>query len=156
MALGASMDSEVVETMSSSGHRKRWRLVFGAGGGVVRSAGEATSLLTASTRLEFAVGRRTLAGIDGGLWLVDGDAVRGQLLASFARLGIKRWLELGVGVGLQFGEGGPGPAAGLTLRFHLPPAPRASLFLRYDGAYIYNDDTRRGQSSGTAGVEWSF
>ncbi len=147
--------AEAIE-ISSMGRRKRWRLVGSVGGGFVRSGGDAASLLTAGARLEFGIGRRTLAGVDSSLWLIDGDVVRGQALVSFAAVGIKRWLELGLGFGFQLGDGGVGPAIGTSLRFHLPPAPRASLFLRFDGALLYNENARRGQSSGTVGVEWGF
>ena len=153
-AFTASM-GEAVMTISSDGRRKRWRIAASIGGGFVRADGDAVSLLTAGARLEFRVGRRTLAGLDSSLWLVDGDAVRGQALVSFAALGFARWLELGLGFGLQFGDG-VGPAGAATLRFHLPPAPRGSLYLRYDGALIVDEDDRRGQSSVTGGVEWSF
>ena len=146
-------DLESVVTASSNGRRKRWRIAGSLGGGLVRSGGEVTSLLTAGARLELRVGRRTLAGFDSALWLVDGDP-RGQVLVSAATL-VTRWVELGSGVGVQFGEG-TGPALSLSLRYHFPFAPHGALFLRYDGSYLYRDDTRRGQSSGTAGLEWSF
>ncbi|MBA2538257.1 MAG: hypothetical protein H0V17_01370, partial [Deltaproteobacteria bacterium] len=146
VALGSSA-VDVMETLSaSSGVRRRWRISASAAGGFVRSSGESVSLLTGGARLEFGVGRRLLAGIDTSLWLVDGDTVRGQALASFAVVGIQRWLELGFGFGLQFGDS-VGPATGASLRFHLPPAPRGAVFLRYDGALLYQNETRRGQSS---------
>jgi len=151
-----AMSGETLAMVARDGGiRRRWRLAGSLGGGVVRARGEAASLLTGGARLEFAVGRRTLAGLDTGLWLVDGDQARGQVLVSFAVLGIQRWLELGLGFGFQFGDGA-GPAGALSLRLHLPPVPRASLFLRYDGGLLYDNDTRRGQSSGMVGVEWGF
>ena len=149
----AGSDGEAIETVSASGRRKRWRIAAGIGGGLVRSGGDSSSLLTAGARLELRVGRRALAGVDSALWLVDGEA-RGQVLVSAATL-VTRWLELGFGTGLQFGEG-TGPAASLSLRYHFPFAPHGALFLRYDGSFLYRDDARRGQSSGTAGLEWSF
>jgi hypothetical protein len=154
VALG--MDVGSAEIMrASDGRTRRFRIATSLGGGFTRSGGESVSLLTGGARLELGVGRRLLAGVDTSLWIVDGEVSRGQALASFAVVGIKRWLELGFGAGVQFGEG-VGPAAGLSLRFHLPPAPRASLFLRYDGAMLYETARRRGQSSLTFGVEYSF
>jgi Ca-activated chloride channel family protein len=157
VALGATMGADVSELMSerSGVRRRRWRIAASAAGGFVRSGGESVSLLTGGARLELGVGRRLLAGVEGSLWLVDGDTVVGQSLASVSVLGIQRWLELGLGFGFQFGDA-IGPAASASLRFHLPPAPRASLFLRYDGALLYENDDRRRQSSLTFGVEWGF
>lgn len=148
------MGSESIETISSTGARKRWRIAGAVGGGFVRFAGESTSLLTVGARLEFRVGRRALAGVDSSLWLVDGEA-RGQVLLSAATLGLQRFIELGFGVGFQLGNGA-GPAASISLRFHLPPAPHGALYLRYDGSYLYQDNVQRGQSTGSAGFEWSF
>jgi hypothetical protein len=144
------------EAIEVTGSRKRWRLATSFAGGFARSGGESVSLLSAGARLELAIAPRVMSGFDASLSVYDGDVVRGQGLVSFAVLGIKRWLELGFGFGLSFGELGTGPATGVSLRFHLPPKPRASLFLRYDGALIYDNDTRRGQSSGTVGIEWGF
>src|SRR5690606_27910485 len=113
----------VVETAGL--RRKKWRFAASLSGGVARSGGEVASLLAAGARLDVPVARRLWMGLDTALWLLDGDTVRGQALASAAVLGIRRWLELGVGAGLTFGELGAGPATGLSLRFHLPPKPRA-------------------------------
>jgi hypothetical protein len=150
-----SYDSGEVMTIGQAGRRK-WRLAASFAGGFARSGGESVSLLSTGARLEFTVAPRVLTGIDASLWLLDGEVVTGQGLVSFAVIGLKRWVELGFGVGLQFGELGAGPATGISLRFHLPPKPRAALFLRYDGALIYDNNARRGQSSATGGIEWSF
>jgi Ca-activated chloride channel homolog len=151
--LESGADAELMG-MSSSGGRKRWRLATSISGGLVRAGGESVSLLTAGARLELALAPRLLGGLEASAWLVDGDTVVGRTMVSFAVLG-KRYLELGLGFGLQFGDGA-GPAAGVSLRLHLPAKPRASLYLRYDGALINNNDARVGQNALTLGVEWAF
>lgn len=155
VALGRDYDTVEIMGESSSGRARRLRIAASLGGGFTRAGGESVSLLTGGARLELGIGRRLLAGVDTSLWIVDGEVARGQALASFAVVGIKRWLELGFGFGFQFGDA-IGPAAGLSLRAHLPPAPRASLFLRYDGALLLEDTARRGQNSLTFGVEYGF
>ena len=82
------------------------------------------------------------------------------MLATFARRGLfgrglGRWLELGAGLGLQLGAG-TGPAASASLRFHLPPVPRAAPFLRYDGALLFEGGARTGQHAVTLGLEYGF
>ncbi len=62
----ADSTGETIE-IASMGRRKRWRLAAGLGGGFVRSGGEAVSLLTGGARLEFGIGRRTLAGVDSAV-----------------------------------------------------------------------------------------
>lgn len=105
----------------------------------------------------FEVGDRTLGGLDGALWLVDGLHLDGTLLATLARQGVVvRWLELGAGLGFRFGNG-VGPAIGVSLRV----APwrwhgRAAVFGRYDGALRFHDATRDGDNAATAGVEWRW
>jgi hypothetical protein len=143
-----------VLAMSMPGSR-RWRISAGVGGGLLRSGGATSSLLSLNARLERAVAPTSLIGLDASLWLVEGEDVVGRVLGSFARVGIARWLEVGIGVGLQLGNG-LGPAGAASLRFHLPPVPRASLFLRYDGAILYDAAVRTGQSSGTFGLELGF
>jgi hypothetical protein len=76
-------------------------------------------------------------------------------MLSFAKFGLARYLEVGVAAGTHFGAGF-GAAGSLSLRYHLPPVPRASLFLRYDAAYLREDDERRGQHELTLGLEWGF
>ncbi len=147
--------SEVMVVSRSSLAGGRFRIATSFGGGVLRTSNATSSLLAVGTRLELGIGSRSLAGIDAALWLVAADRLAGHVLASFARVGIARWFELGLGAGLQLGDGA-GPAAAVSLRYHLPPAPRAAAYLRYDGALIYNDGARRGQSSLTLGLEWGF
>jgi Ca-activated chloride channel family protein len=157
-AYGGTIDStegEMVTISSSAPRRGRWRVAAGVGGGLLRAGGETTSVLSIGTRVEIGLGGRAMAGLDGALWLVDGKDVEGHLLASFARRGLARWLELGLGAGLHFGNG-VGPAASLSLRYHLPPLPRAAGFLRYDGALHTDDLGTHGESSFTLGLEYGF
>jgi hypothetical protein len=97
-----------------------------------------------------------LLGVDSSLLLVGGDDVQGRvyLTASMRRVG-SRYLELGIGQGVHFGAG-TGLAVGASLRYHLPPAPRGAVFLRYDAAFLRVDDDRRTQQQLTLGVEWGF
>jgi Ca-activated chloride channel family protein len=146
--------------VTSTGTSRRWRFATSFGGGLLRTEGANASLLALGTRLELRAGRRVMAGFDGALWLVDGDDVAGHALVSIAWLPtggawVMRRLEIGVGAGLHFGDGA-GPAGALSLRYHVPAQPRAAGYLRYDGALILRDDTRRGQSTFTLGVEWGF
>ncbi|MDQ3369708.1 MAG: hypothetical protein M3680_30160, partial [Myxococcota bacterium] len=131
---------------------RQTRLSASLGGGVVRADGTSGGLLALGARLE--LGGRTLAGIDGALWLADGD-LQGRVLLSLSRLGLSRWLELGAGAGVHVGAG-IGPGGSLSLRYHVPPAPRAAAVLRYDGAVLFEHGERRGQHGLTLGVEWGF
>ncbi len=149
-----SVAEEVVVT--SGFHRRRWRIVASVAGGVARAGGESSSLLAGGARLELALTPHLVTGVDTALWLVDGDVVVGRTLVSLARLGVARWLEVGIGLGFQVGDGAAGPAASASLRFHLPPLPRAATYLRYDTALLYRDATRTGESAATLGLEWSF
>lgn len=139
----------------SSG-RSRLRISTSFGAGLSRYATSSSGLLALGTRLEY--GRRSLFGLDASLWLVDGDGVdvQGRALFSFARRGIARLVEVGLGAGLHLGAG-TGPAAAATLRLHLPPSGRAVVYLRYDGALLVDEtEQRRGQHTITGGVEWGF
>lgn len=133
-----------------------FRASFGLGGGLVLQDDTRRALL--ATNLRFEAGRgRSLFGVEGALWLVDGFHGQGHVLATFARLGLVPYLELGLGLGLHVGGDGVGPAGSVSLRVHLPPAPWASAYLRYDGALLTgDDDIRRGQNTTTLGVEWGF
>ena len=159
VALGSSAGAESIEIVSLSGGsaRRRLRITTALGGGVALTADRSTPLLALSARFE--LGRRTLFGAGASLWLASGDdggpGVQGQVLATFARRGIARWLEVGGGVGLQLGTG-IGPAAALSLRYHLPPNPRAAAFLRYDGALLFDEGARAGQHAVTLGLEYGF
>jgi hypothetical protein len=134
-----------------------WRASLGLGGGVVVQDQANRGMIATNLRAEIAVGRRSMVGAEGSLWLVGGLNAQGRVLATFARLGIVRWVELGVGIGLHVGDG-VGPAASLSLRLHLPPAPWVTTYLRYDGALLAqpDDDTRQGQNSASLGLEWGF
>lgn len=153
---GVAADGELI-SLSGGIVSRALRLTAGLGGGVAVAADRGAPLLALSVRLER--GRRTLLGAGGALWLAaaeeGGVEVQGQLLATFARRGLARWLELGGGLGLQLGAG-VGPAAAASLRVHLPPDPRAAAYLRYDGALLYEDGARTGQSAVTLGLEYGF
>ncbi|HEU0031325.1 MAG TPA: VIT and VWA domain-containing protein [Kofleriaceae bacterium] len=155
-ALGAQEDSmgEAIEIRSRR-LIDRWRISPSVGGGLLRSQGDSSSLLSVGARLEYGLTRRNLVGVDANLWLVAGEDVAGQVLVSFARYGLFRHLELGAGAGLFLGNGA-GPAASVSLRYHVPPKPRAAVYLRYDGALVTDEDIRRGQNSFTLGLEWGF
>lgn len=131
----------------------RLRLTTSFAGGFVRARGESAGLLAFGARVEF--GRTFLAGIDASLLVVGGDDLQGRVMISAARYAFARYLELGAAIGSQFGAGF-GPAGALSLRYHLPPAPRGAMVLRYDGAYLVEDDEGRGQHHLTLGVEWGF
>lgn len=134
---------------------RNWRASIVLGGGVARQESASRGLIATGLRFEFARGR-FLAGVEGDLWVTGGPSAEGRVLATFGRLGIARWFELGVGLGLHLGNG-VGPAGSVTLRLHLPPAPWVSGYLRYDGALLGQPDApRQGQNTGTIGVEWGF
>lgn len=146
-------DAESIEISSTSSRRfSRRRATLFAGGGLSLSSGERDPVFGIGGRFE--LGRRTLVGAEGNLLLVGGE-VEGRVLLSIARRGIGRWFELGGGAGLHLGTGA-GPAASIGLRVHLPPFPRAAPYLRYDGALLFDDGARRGQSAITLGLELGF
>lgn len=156
-------ESVVLTTGSGSGYTvgrrsvlgRGWRASLALGGGLARQEAANRGLVATGLRLELARGR-FLAGVEGDLWLVDGLNPQGRVLATFGRLGIARWFELGVGLGVHLGDGA-GPAGSVSLRVHLPPIPWVSGYLRYDGALLGQPDgPREGQNTGTVGVEWGF
>lgn len=132
----------------------RLRLTTSFAGGFAHSRGESAGLLVLGGRVEYAT-RWFLVGVDASARLVGGDDTQGRVMISFARFGLARYLEIGAAAGAHFGAGA-GPAGSLSLRYHLPPAPRAAVVLRYDGAYLYRDDTSRGLNELTLGLEWGF
>ncbi|MGN6107890.1 MAG: hypothetical protein ACTHU0_22470, partial [Kofleriaceae bacterium] len=138
-------------TVAAYGPRYRFSMSLGAGIALAPDQRDAIVALAA----RFELGRQTLFGVGGALWLVDGLDPQGQLLATAARRWIARWYEVGAGLGVQLGEG-VGPAGSLSLRYHPPPFPRAAGYLRYDGALLFEDEARRGQHALTLGVEWSW
>jgi hypothetical protein len=142
-------------TISAFGARRALRITAALGGGVALADG-GSPLLALSTRIE--LGGRTLLGLGGSLWLAQTDGsldVQGQVMATVSRLGLARWLELGGAAGLQLGNG-TGPAAAASLRYHLPPNPRAAVYLRYDAALLFRDGERAGQHAVTLGIEVGF
>ncbi|HEY5934186.1 MAG TPA: hypothetical protein VIU61_06125, partial [Kofleriaceae bacterium] len=152
-ALDMGESVEISEGTSSGGYgysRRRGTLL--AGGGLSLSNGERDPVFGIGGRFE--LGRRTLVGAEGSLLVVGGE-IEGRVLLSIARRGIARWLELGFGAGIHLGTG-VGPAASIGLRVHLPPYPRVAPYLRYDGALLFDDGTRRGQSAITLGLELGF
>jgi hypothetical protein len=156
VALGSSAgmteDAESIEIVAQSRRYSRRRGTLLAGGGLSLSGGERDGVVGIGGRLE--LGRTTLIGAEGTLLLVGGE-VEGRLLLSIARRGIGRWLELGGGAGIHLGTG-VGPAASIGLRVYLPPFPRVAPYLRYDGALMFDDGTRRGQHAITLGIELGF
>jgi hypothetical protein len=132
-----------------------WRASIALGGGLARQESANRGLVATGLRLELARGRY-LAGVEGDLWLVDGLNAQGRVLATFGRLGIARWFEVGLGLGLHLGDGA-GPAGSVSLRVHLPPIPWVSGYLRYDAALLSQPEgPREAQNTGTIGVEWGF
>ena len=132
-----------------------FRASLGAGGGLVLQDSTQRAMIALGLRIEAGRGR-TLFGAEGSLWLVDGLHGQGRVLATYARLGVARWFEVGLGLGLHAGDG-IGPAGSVSLRLHLPPAPWVSAYLRYDGALLKQDDgSTQGQNTGSLGVEYGF
>ncbi|MEO7094891.1 MAG: hypothetical protein ABI175_16650, partial [Polyangiales bacterium] len=132
-----------------------FRASIGLGGGLVLQDQQRDPAIAMNLRIEAGRGR-SLFGAEGSLWLVDGLHGQGRVLASFARVGIAHYLELGIGFGAHFGAG-IGPAGAFSLRLHLPPAPWVAAYLRYDGALLVQpDDSRQGQNTMTGGLEWGF
>ena len=150
-ALDMGESIEISSGSSSRGYSRR-RGTLLAGGGLSLSNGERDPVFGIGGRFE--LGRRTLVGAEGSLLVVGGE-IEGRVLLSIARRGIARWLELGGGAGVHLGTG-VGPAASIGLRVHLPPFPRVAPYLRYDGALLYRDGDRRGQSAITLGLELGF
>ena len=164
----AVMDAPMTESISITGTSagsltfgrrsvlgRGFRASLGLGGGLVLQDRTQRALIATNLRLEVGRGR-SMFGAEGALWLVDGFHGQGHVLATYARLGLLTYLELGLGLGLHVGDG-VGPAGSISLRVHLPPAPWASAYLRYDGALLSGDDgARHGQNTTTLGVEWGF
>jgi hypothetical protein len=154
-ALVPMFEAQAGEEVSLTGavsERSRLRIDATLGGGVVVVNGAGSFVATG----RFGLGRtfdRWLLGGEASLWIVAGNDVQGTVAATATR-GLTRRVELGGGFGLHIG-GGVGPAADLTLRYWLPVRP-LSLYLRYDAALLFRDNTRDGQNAGTVGVEAHF
>ena len=148
----------VAQPAETAAGRRTWRVAATFGGGVLRSRTASSALLALGSRLERRIGSNAAIGLDGAVWLVDGDELAGNALLAVGWRGgggVARWLEAGIGFGVQLGLG-VGPAGSLSLRLHLPPQPRAATYLRYDGAVVSEQAERHGQSSLTLGLEWGF
>ncbi|MCX5742801.1 MAG: hypothetical protein NT062_09920, partial [Proteobacteria bacterium] len=151
MSDGDDVREEVSIASYEGSARLRKRLAVSLGGGLVHQL-DTAGLVALDARYEF--GRATMVGVDTSLWLVDGLHVQGRALLSFARRGFFDLLELGGGVGLHLGDGA-GPAWSLSLRLR-PHAHGIGGFLRYDGAYVFDHGSGRGQAAVTGGVEYTF
>lgn len=134
---------------------RRFRATLALGGGLVLQDQARDPAIALATRIEARRGR-SLLGAEASLWFVGGLDLQGHVLATYARVGIARWLEVGFGLGLHLGAG-YGPAGAVSLRLHLPPVPAAALYLRYDGALLVPPDgPRQGQNTMSGGLEWGF
>jgi Ca-activated chloride channel family protein len=135
----------------SGGSGRLFRVSLFAGGGIAH-AGENRGLFVGGLRFDMGVGR-VLAGIEGSLVVIGGDA-QGRVLATES-LPTRFLIEPSLGVGVQFGSA-TGLAWNLGLRIHMPRELRAvrplSIFVRYDGARL--DGTTL--TAGSAGLEWAF
>ena len=150
---GATGSSLTVARRSVLG--RGFRASLGLGGGLVLQDQTRAPAIALNLRVERGFDR-SLIGAEGSLWLVDGLHAQGRVLVTFARVGVARWLEIGLGFGAHFGAG-VGPAGAFALRFHLPPAPWLAAYLRYDGALLVQPDgSRQGQNTATGGLEWGF
>ena len=148
----AADEPESIVLSAQSEGRHALRLSAALGTGLVFGS-SAEPLGTIAARVEG--GDRTLLGVEGSLWLVDGLHAQGTILGTVGRRPfLDRHLELRAGVGVHLG-GGLGPALNLALRWRLP-VRHLALFLRYDGALIRLDAVDDGQNVGTLGLESSW
>jgi Ca-activated chloride channel family protein len=145
-------DADAGTTETVAGRRRAIRLALALGAGIAVERHTNTGIGAVSGRVE--VGGRTLVGAEASLWFDGNLDVEGTVLATVARRGIARWLELGAGFGLHVGNGA-GPAVDLVLRTHLPER-HIGFYLRYDGALLVHDTTRDGQNTATFGLEADF
>jgi Ca-activated chloride channel family protein len=131
------------------GPHLRFALALGAGLSYRAHASAFVSMLRAGV----VRGGRTLhLGGEAALWLDGAGEVEATLLGTLSRPLAPR-LEVSLGLGLHLGPGA-GPAAALMLRYALPRP--LWLYLRYDGALLFHDQTRDGQHTGTVGIEAHF
>ncbi|HEX2685902.1 MAG TPA: VIT domain-containing protein [Kofleriaceae bacterium] len=129
---------------------RAFRLTAALGGGLAFDHGS-RGLLALDVRLETT--RRTRFGVEAALWLVGGSDPEGRGLVTVAH-GLVRWFELGVGAGLQFGNG-TGVASSLRLRANTPIAWLAGT-LRYDAAVLLTRPSLEAEHALTLGVELSY
>jgi len=97
--------------------------------------------------------RRTRLGVEAALWLAGGVDPEGRGLVTVAR-GLTRWFELGLGAGIQFGNG-TGPASSLRLRANTPIGGLAG-YLRYDAAALLTRPNLEAEHAVTLGLELSY
>ncbi|HEU4735082.1 MAG TPA: hypothetical protein VFT22_44630, partial [Kofleriaceae bacterium] len=148
-AATASGESVVLQGSSYTSPRAL-RLTAALGGGLAFDHG-AHGLLALNVRIE--TNRRYRLGAEGALWLVDGDA-EGRSLVTFARAGLARRLELGLGAGIQFGNG-TGLAGSLRLRIDTPLSHLAG-YVRYDAAVLLSRPSVDGEHAASIGLELSY
>ncbi|HET7506363.1 MAG TPA: VIT domain-containing protein [Kofleriaceae bacterium] len=146
---GSSGEALTLES-TGDGSPRALRLTAALGGGLAFDHG-AHSLLALDVRIE--TNRLYRLGAEGALWLVDGDA-EGRSLVSFARTGLARRFELGLGAGLQFGHG-TGLAGSLRLRIDTPLRHVAG-YLRYDAALLLTRPSVEGEHAASLGLELSY
>jgi Ca-activated chloride channel homolog len=145
----AAARGEAIE-ITSAGSSRAFRLTAALGGGLAFDHG-ARGLLALDVRLE--TNRRTRFGADAALWLAGGADPVGRGLLTVAR-GLTRWLELGLGAGIQFGNG-TGAASSLRLRADTPIGGLAG-YLRYDAAVLLTRPNLEAEHAVTLGLELSY
>jgi hypothetical protein len=143
------------ESISVGGESRRARLTAALGGGLVLDHG-AHGLAALDVRLE--TNRRISLGVGGALWLVGSD-LEARALLSVAFSGIRlggfvRRLELGLGAGVQLGNG-TGPASSLRLRVSTP-LRGVGGFLRYDAALLLTRPSLEAEHAIALGLEVSY
>ncbi|MEO7734376.1 MAG: hypothetical protein ABIY55_25695, partial [Kofleriaceae bacterium] len=138
-------------TIGSEAYGRPLRLTVALGGGLVVDHGT-RGLAALAARIER--NRRTALGVEAALWLIDGSATEGRALLTVARRGIARWLELGLGAGVQFGDG-TGVAATLRLRIDTPVRGLGG-YLRYDAAALLTRPSLEAEHVFTLGLELSY
>jgi Ca-activated chloride channel family protein len=144
----ASEEISVTEGASSG---RALRLTAALGGGLAFDHG-ARGLLALDVRIE--TNRLTRFGAEAALWLVGGVDPEGRALVTVARSGLARWFELGLGAGIQFGNG-TGLAGSLRLRQNTPLAGLAG-YLRYDAGVLLTRPSLEAEHAVTLGLELSY
>jgi Ca-activated chloride channel family protein len=140
---------DAAEAVSLTG--RTLRLTAALGGGLAFDHG-ARGLVALDARIE--TNRLTRFGAEAALWLVGGVDPEGRALLTVARAGLARWFELGLGAGIQLGNG-TGPAGSLRLRANTPLAGVAG-FLRYDAALLLTRPSTEAEHAVTLGLELSY
>jgi Ca-activated chloride channel family protein len=149
--------AESTSIVAMSGGRTRAWLSLGGGYASTDEVGGAH--LAVGARIDLG-GWRTRYGLDANVWLADvgEDLVfESRVLATVQRMGLTyllRDVDIGAGAGIHLGNG-TGPAAAAWLRYRLDHDPVIGLFLRYDFAYLLDDEDRV-QNGVTLGIEIGF